>query len=204
MSHQIGRFGGASDFAAFESDGTLVNTGAATTFDDRIGDALSLKVSGVGISTNAAEGTQDFAVTANLSDYLYSNLQITHRWKIDSTIYPHLHFFQTVAGAPNFLLEYRWQSNDAAKTTAWTRLLINTLVFTYTSGALNQIARTASGITASGKNLSDIIQFRLYRDNANSSGLFAGVDPVAATVGIMSFDTHFELDTLGSRQQYTK
>lgn len=49
-----------------------------------------------------------------------------------------------------------------------------------------------------------MIQFRVLRDNANASGVFAGADPIAAVVSLDSFDVHIETDTLGSRTQFTK
>lgn len=204
MSHAIGRFGTLTDRTIFEADGTMKAEGAATTFDDLIGDVVSLQATGPGVSRNAAENTVDYTTASNLSDYTYGNIQLPHKWKAESTVYPHIHYLQTAAGAPNWLIQYRWRSNNAAAGTTWTNLACNTNVFTYVSGTLVQIAKTASGISTTGKGLSDILQLRLLRDNANTSTVFAGADPIAATVSVLFFDTHYEADTLGSRAEYTK
>jgi hypothetical protein len=198
----VNKFGSATNYLQIDASGNLTLVGTATVFDDEKGDVLSLRVEGPGVSANVTESTVDFVRSANLSDYIYTNVQMSHRWKIGSVVYPHIHYFQTVAGIPNFLLQYRWQKNGGAKTTAWTNYKCNTAAFTYTTGTIHQIAHD-SGITPpAGSSLSDIIQFRIIRDVANSSGLFAGTDPDGSVVGIISFDVHTERDKLGSNSEY--
>jgi len=74
------------------------------------------------------------------SDYLYLNVQLNHDKDLSSSIYPHIHFLQTVAGVPNFLLQYRWQIQGGVSITSWTSVVCNLPAFTYVSGNLNQIA----------------------------------------------------------------
>jgi hypothetical protein len=197
--------GGAANYAQFESDGTLAFHGTATVWDDLLGAAINLKSQGPGVSLNVTEGTVDFVATADLNDYLMDTQQLSHSWA-GTAVYPHLHFFQTTSAMPNFLLQYRWQKMNAAKVTAWTNLKCNSAVFTYPgSGTFHQLANTAAGITPpSGAGISDCIQFRILRDTNNTSTVFAGADPVAATVAVISFDTHLEKNTLGSRDITSK
>jgi hypothetical protein len=102
------------------------------------------------------------------------------------------------------LLQYRWQTNGAAKVTSWTNYPLTTNVYTYTSGTINQISHD-SGITPPvGATLSDVIQIRLIRDNANGSTVFTGASNYAATAHVTELDIHFEMDTFGSRQEYVK
>lgn len=197
--------GDASNNTTIEADGTIKFNGAATVFDDFVGPAVSLRISGPGLSANITESTLEFLATADLSDYIYTNVQLTHKWLIGSVIYPHIHYPQIIAAQPNFLVQYRWQKLGSTKTTAWTSVKCNTPVFTYTAGSLNQIVKTAAGITPpAGAAISDVVQFRVLRDNTNASGVFAGADPVAAVVSIDSFDVHIETDTIGSRSEFTK
>ena len=81
---------------------------------------------------------------------------------------------------------------------------MNTNVFTYTSGTLNQISHCGGITPPSGSSLSDIIEIRIIRDSTNSTGLFTSVDVYSGTVSIKSADIHYEIDTLGSRTEYTK
>lgn len=198
-------FGDSANGVYIGSDGNLVLNGTARSWKDKIGDVINLKNTGVGVSTNSTENTVDFVTTSNLSDYIYSNVQLNHDRDLTYTsIHPHLHWFQDRNATPNFLFEYRYQVNGAAKTTAWTYLKCNTNAFTYTSGTIMQISYT-SGITVpANTGLSDIVQFRIYRDNANTSGQFSGADGFAATVGIISFDVHYVINGFGSNEELIK
>lgn len=171
---------------------------------DETGDVLSIQQSGPGVSRNATENTVDFTTASNLSDFLYLNVQLNHDRQLTTAISPHVHFQQALNAAPNFLVQYRWQINGAATTTAWTNLACNALAFTYVSGTLNQIADSANVAAPASDGVSDIIQVRLLRDNANASGVFAGSDPYAATVRVVSFDIHIQIDASGSASEYAK
>lgn len=191
------------NYSEFKTDGTLKFNGDATTFRDELGDAVSLKVQGVGIALDPGEAVLNFQTSANLSDYIYKNLQRNHDAKIGAPVYPHLHFQQSGAGVPNMLLQYRWQRNGEIKNTSWTYLKINTPVYTYVSGVLNQILSCA-GITPTDDKLSDILQIKVYRDNANNSGEFSGSDTYSGNAAITSFDVHIETDQTGSATQWSK
>ena len=182
----------------------MVAHGAATTFNDLVGEVTKIKVVGVDIEENAANSSITMKTTADLNDYLYANFQMSHTWKEGTVIKPHIHYEQAQNAVPNFLFDYRWQINGGAKTTAWTPLICNGSAFTYVSGTLNQIAKTATGVTPTSYGISDILEFRIYRDNANTSTLFAGTDPYTADVEVMSIDIHIEQDMSGSRTEYSK
>jgi hypothetical protein len=178
--------------------------GDARPWRDELGDAISLQQTGTGVSRNNSEATVEFITGANLSDYLFMNVQLNHDKDLTSSLYPHIHFFQAQNTTPNFLLQYRWQVNGGTKVTSWTNLKCNTLAFTYSSGTLNQIAYSSPISVPAGTTVSDIVQFRILRDNANTSGVFTGSDPYTATVGVLAFDVHFQINSLGSTDQYTK
>jgi hypothetical protein len=198
------RIGTATNNTTVEPDGSLIFNGAATVFDDLGGDAIDLQQSGPGISLNLAEAQVEYLATSDLSDYMVKAVQLSHAWKVGSVVYPHVHWMQTTSSVPNFLLQYRWQRTGEAKVTSWTNLICNTAALSYSSGTIHNIAHTAAGITPpAGADISDIIQFRILRDTANTSAAFAGADPVAATVAVISFDVHVEKDRVGSRSEYT-
>lgn len=192
-------------FTGFNDDGFMEMHGNARVFRDELGDALSLKVQGVGITTNSIELVVEFPNTADLNDYLYKNVQLNHDRDSTTAIFPHLHFFQENNAVPNFLLQYRWQINGTQKVTPWTNLRCNVAVLPYVSGSMSQIASTLDGIAPPAESgLSDIIQFKMIRDSANASGEFVGADPYAGTVGVTSFDVHILLNTLGSDEIMSK
>jgi hypothetical protein len=101
-------------------------------------------------------------------------------------------------------VQYRWQVNGQAKTTAWSNLPMTTNAFTYVSGTLNQITHGAGIAAPANEGVSTILQVRVTRDKTNASTAFSGSDTHTVTAEITSFDVHLELDTLGSRTQYSK
>lgn len=187
----------------------------ASAWRDELGDALSLQQNGVGLSITLAESTLDFAhnaaynVNPALADFAFKNVQLNHDRNLAISIQPHIHWLQSKNYTPNLLFEYRWQVNGGTKVTAWTKLKCTTLTFVYTAGTIHQISDTAAGIAVPvGTTLSDIVQFRIYRDTTNASGEFAGVCPYNtggnAAVPVLSFDVHLEIDQIGSTEEYVK
>ena len=178
--------------------------GTATVFDDLLWDITGVKTLWTWVSINNAENTLEYTSAANTSDYAFFNYQLSHKRKIGSTIYPHIHFEQTQNAMPNWLIQYRRQRQWQAKTTAWTNYKVNQPAFTYTSWILNQISYDG-GITApANASLSDIIEIRIIRDTNNTSGLFTWADTYTGIASITSADIHYECDSLWSNTEFTK
>jgi len=59
-----------------------------------------------------------------------------------------------------------------------------------------------------GSTLSDVVQFRIYRDTTNASLQFTGTCPYNtggnASCPVMSFDVHVNIDQVGSTEEYVK
>jgi hypothetical protein len=202
-SLKVGDYKGGNYFE-IQSDGTVILNGTATTWDDLQGSVLSLEKQGSGLSTNVAENTVDFTTGATLNDYLYDNYQMKHKWMLGSNVHPHIHWEQTQANHPNFLIRYRWQRQGELKTTAWTDLPMTEDAFTYAAGTLNQISSGGAIVPPTGYGLSDILEFQIFRDNSNDSGAFAGADPYTGDASIVFIDIHIEADTLGSNTEFVK
>ncbi len=194
------------DYTGFEDDGTMVFNGDATVYDDILNQLIGEKLESPSsqITQDASEGTVVFSTSADLTDYVVMNVQISHSWKMGTPIYPHIHWFQTEDNIPNWLLQYRWQANGQPKTTTWSSTPLSENAFEYVSGTLNQISGFPAIEPPTGYDLSDIVQFRIIRDNDNDSGLFAGADPYTTSVHAVNFDCHYIKDGVGSRQEYSK
>jgi len=134
--------------------------------------------------------------------------QMPHNWKEGSVIRPHFHWVQTSAVVPNWLLAYKIYDNNTL-TTIDTDYSNHTLVktedpeFAYTSGNLCQISRFPD-IDMTGYGISDFIHYAFFRDSENTSGLFAGADTGPDPSYVFEFDVHYQIDTFGSRQEFTK
>lgn len=208
--------GSDTDYTVFDSTGHQSMVGNARPWRDELGDALSIQKNGVGITLDLDDCTINFDynavyhATASLSDMLYKNVQLNHDRDLTSVLHPHIHWFQEKNYVPNFLLGYRWQTLSKAKVTPWTLIACNTVEFPYIGSAMHQLSEIATPIAVPANTvLSDIVQFRIYRDTTNASGKFiGGTDPYNtggnASAKVLSFDVHFMLNSLGSTDELTK
>ena len=174
---------------------------------DELGDITRVKKKGMRITDDDEEGTVKFANnTVIADDYLYTNVQLNHDRDPGSAIYPHLHFFQTSADIPNFVIYYRWQVNLDQKVDIWQKLPVLGVGRDYTEvdRTMHQVAFFGSIESPGNDNISDIVQFRIYRDTNNDSGLFEGGDSSIGDVHVLSFDLHLYQDSWGSWGEYTK
>lgn len=121
---------------------------------------------------------------------------------------PHFHWIQEQAAIPNMLLGYKLTNYGEAtvKEIDWSNYTFNIWsehVFTYTSGVFAQITKFPE-IDISSLTISGSIDFVLFRDTNNASGLFAGADPVATNVTIKYNDSHVKFDANGSLAEFRK
>ena len=141
-------------------------------------------------------------------DWLAMTIQMSHRWKTGSVVYPHIHWRQDAKAMPNLIISYIWQVNGAEQNTTWLHLAHTANAYTWSSGQhLNQITKFGSITPPTGAGLSDIIFFKIMRDVANESTLFTGAEVdvnVQDDVYASSFDIHFEIDSAGSNTEYVK
>ena len=150
-------------------------------------------------------GLVNFKNNCDLNDYLSMTIQMSHRWKVGSVLYPHLHWSQQDADMPNWLIHYGWFINGAAGFGAYAYQKWTANLYTYSSGALNQITKFGSITPPVGAGLSDILHVRIFRDVANTAAQFAGAESgTPADAYALNFDIHFEIDSAGSDTEYTK
>jgi hypothetical protein len=196
------------NYTDFEYDGTMKAVGDARTWRDELQPLTSVRLTSP--SSDLQQNDSEVTVTAETSaryptDFLSTNVQINHDWALGTSVHPHLHWKQDQAATPNWLLAYRWQKQGSAWTSDWTLLPWDENIFTYESGSLNQITDFPAITPPEGYGeVSDIVQFKLYRDFDNDSGEFGDTDQVNADVEMVQFDVHLVTDTLGSRLEYSK
>ena len=202
----IKKFGTDTDFTTFEADGTMQAAGAATCYRDELNDLIKASVNNPSsrLEFDFTEAALKFKTNAVITDYAIMNVQLNHDWKLGSPVSPHIHWWQTENNVPNWLLQYRFQANGQAKTTAWTSLKWVNNKFPYVSGSLNQITDFGDINPPANYSISQGLQLRFIRDTANASGLFAGADPFTTNASSTAADVHIQVDTLGSRQMYSK
>ena len=174
-------------------DGTVLLDGEATAWDDLL---MPLQSGKQGVLNkpdfDAVEGVYLFP-QADATEIIYFNVQLPHRWKVGSVVYPHLHWHQAADQAPVFKVDYRW-TDIGGTVGAWQTYVMDQLVKTYTGGTIHQISNGTGGISGDGFGISSILQCKLYRDDNVYTG----------DVGATSFDVHIEIDSFGSNTEYAK
>lgn len=134
------------------------------------------------------------------NDLVGVNAELPHQAKIDGKIYPHIHWVQNSTNTIVFELDYRIQDNGELKDTTWKRMIASSdtdAAFTYVSGDLVQISRFMAGgnpyIDLTGVGISATLQFKLTR-----------TDSTGGVVEGLFYDFHYEIDDLGSKEEYVK
>lgn len=124
----------------------------------------------------------------------YISDQMPHAWKIGTSIYPHIHYWQDEAQETVFKLDYRFADNGTDPSGSFTTIAASNFVFTYTSGTILQIIAFPSIDLSAFSGLSLWFDFKLYRDD----------NIVTGDVLLKGFDFHYEIDRPGSRDEFTK
>ncbi|MHA2246912.1 MAG: hypothetical protein ACXADY_18350 [Candidatus Hodarchaeales archaeon] len=192
------RIGEGDNYTQFGSSGTMEFVGTATMFDDM-----------------EASLTPDKQGSNSKPDYDFTNLgllfpqndtdekvhliiQFRHKKKLDTPVYPHIHYIQGQTGTPVFEYAYRWYSNGQHMPSVWqtgTTVDGNRGIFTWTSGSMLQIASfPAVTPPMEDEGVSSNFEMILWRNDNEISG-----DVLAKYI-----DVHYEIDTVGSDGQYTK
>ncbi len=183
-----------------EQDGTIQMEGSATVWEDVIGSLIGRTLSAVlgTVDYNWGENSISFSDDGDIdteNDCVVFNFQYPHGAKAGGTMNLHIHWEQTDSTDREFTTKYRIQGNGVAKTTTWTTVAKGTNannVFEYTSGTLNQITKITD-IYMTGAGISSTVQFKFTRSDS-AGGVILGT----------FIDAHVEMDTIGSRTEFSK
>lgn len=161
------------------------------------------------IDFNFSECSLDFQDNALYpDDPMCALAQFPHGKLLGSNVYPHIHWIQNQDAVPNWLLAIRWYNRLGDPVpSAWTLFTVETTSIPYTSGSIANVSKFNlvnphdHMVT---EHISSFMDIRLFRDTSNVSGLFSGADPYTGTVQLKEFDIHYQIDSLGSDEQYIK
>lgn len=221
------------NYTKITADGSLSYVGNATRWDDLKVPVNSVKIKakkdnlGVEIDQPDWAGFMGGGVSLGLlwfknegsldkEQEVVFTTQMPHGWKEGTSIFPHVHWtsgraneegtLETLSTAPGanrvtWGLEYTWV-NVGSEFPA-TTIITGTAVATPNAGSIALYEHVITpigtgGINGSGKKLSSMLVCRLFR---NSS---AGTDTYAGEAGLLEIDFHYQIDSDGSNQEYTK
>lgn len=194
---KVGDIAGGN-YTEIETDGTLKFVGNATTWTDFIISATRVR--------QGALSKPDFDYTNlgllfpqnDATEIIYFIAQMKHEKKLDSQIYWHVHYIQSEANKPTFKLDYKYYKNGQAVPGSWTTISTadgNKGIFTYPgSGSILQIATFPAITPPANETVSANIDIKFYRDDNDVTG----------DVLVKYTDFHYEINTSGSRQQFSK
>lgn len=219
------RYWGAGDDVASYYDGSdfwlLLNVVAASDFKINCGTNKTvelqetvwddLRVPASSARVQGATGVPDFAKLADdgagsngvytfffddsTDEQVFFSVQIPHKYKEGTDLKPHVHWAPqtTSTGTVTWKLEYTIADFNGT--------FGNTSTITMQDpgdGTINKHQKTASGtIDGSGCGISCMLICRLYRDVSDG-------DDFVGDAALLEVDFHFEIDTIGSRQESTK
>lgn len=135
---------------------------------------------------------------AGSTEVLYVIAQLPHSWKEGTALMPHVHWEKTTSAAGNvrWQLRYEWsaylEARTALTTTNETSPVVNSDV------ADTQMITALPNITATGKQISDMLVMRIERVGGHAS------DTYAADARLLEFDIHYQVDSFGSSTEFSK
>jgi len=146
-----------------------------------------------GLLLFAAAGTETIAGVA----------QMPHAWNEGTVIIPHVHWQKTTSAAGNVLwqLDYEVVSNGSVAAMDYgSQLQTATSVNgTPDNDTANEVLISSFSETAmTGKKISCLILWKLSRIGGD------GTDTYGADARLLEFDIHYEINSLGSEEQFTK
>jgi hypothetical protein len=199
--------GDGTNYLEIEDDGTIHMIGDATVWDDFVVELSTAKVPPAN-APNWAQVTDDgsgstgvFAWHFANGEYLSFHIQMPHSWKEGSRIYPHIHFECTtdVDPAEKFDIDFEYFWVDVGKDRPANTILANRMCDTgVDTDTKHQVADVPElGIDGTGHTISSILICRLER-------IAAASNDYGGQVIIYDMDVHFEKDTIGSREIWTK
>jgi hypothetical protein len=218
MSSTGSIIGSTVSYTKFDTDGTMEAVGNATTWED-----LRIEPSVRGTGANNPSFEKWLYYGSSRGCYLYSfddanagsekevffTMQMPHAWA-GTNLSIHVHWIGAVDdtnATPAWALEYSWADIGAVFPSTDT---------VYTDGINHTGGGTDSNVTAfkhyisefdditpttSQDGISSILVGRLYRFSSDISDTY---NATGAKCGLLYIDAHYEVNTLGSREEYMK
>lgn len=130
------------------------------------------------------------------TEALHGSAEMLHGWIEGTPIRPHIHWMATTAAAGDvkWQLTYNWANNNELDLTETTL----TVTAAASGTAWQRQVSSFGEIDGTGKKIGSQIYFRIFRNPTDAADTY-GADAVLETVGI-----HYEKNSIGSQQEYTK
>jgi hypothetical protein len=187
-----------TNYAEFEADGSLKFYGTATVWEDLRFPATAINPAGAPSAMVFDTTNIGFLASASSTQVIAIIAQIPHSWKTGSTIFPHIHWEPTTTNIGNVVwrMEYKWTNIFDTESSAWLTPL--DLVAPADGVVWKHQLSSFEGLSGAGKSLSSLITIKISRIGGSDLDTYTG------NALLKEFDIHYEIDTLGSREEYFK
>ena len=191
------RVGVDPDYMNVATDGTVTLSGEATAWDDF---AVPLTPGRQGALSKPDYDYTELGLlfpqddAAEIANMIF---QMSHSKLMDSALHFHAHYIQSVTEQPTFKIDYRFYNNGEAVSGGWTTISTadgDKGLFDWSSGDILQIATFPAIAAPSSETVSANLDVKLYRDDNDVTG-----DVLAKYI-----DFHFQVDSFGSSEEYSK
>lgn len=206
--------GTGSDTLSVDSAGHLVLAGDATVWDDLRVPMTAVKTGGSkdpGFSVfktngSGSQGVFTWWFDKAAEEELFFAVQIPHAWKLESTIYPHVHWAPKTDGASGAVVNWGLEYTIAELGGVFGN---TTIIYGSTqvpadavlAAGKHYLTNIGAGISMAGVDtLSAMIICRVFRD---ATGALA-TDDYDDDAGLLEIDFHYEMDSLGSNEELAK
>ena len=191
----------AGNYAKFEEDGTLVFLGDAVVYDDQQVNISSVKLPASGApSWGAFNGGQVLEFAAGADNVIYFVAQLSHKYKHGTDLEFHVHTSvpDDTAGVVRWIFTYSWAdiANDfPSETTTTTE---QTIALNSADAHLYKDIDAAVSSASGEGNVSGILLCSLTREGTHANDTYGDV------IRLLAADFHFQIDTVGSREETSK
>jgi len=135
------------------------------------------------------------------TELVYALAQMPHSWKEGSTISPHIHWTKTTSASGDVAWSLRYQIigiGDVGSGTWSDADTVTTSAITDNDTAWEHLLTPFTDIAMTDQTLSTCILFEISRLGDDSG------DTYAADARMLEFDVHYQIDSLGSEQEFIK
>lgn len=187
-------------------DGNLT-VGGEFLLTDSVWDDLRFPASAVNPPGQASDPDFDtvnggWLFASNGTELVFLMAQMPHQWVEGTAIYPHVHWQKTTSAGGDVLwrLEYKMAPIGEVMDSSFTALDVSTVVDgTPDLDTANQHLISAfASIDMTGRDLSDMLVMKFSRIGSD------GDDTYGADARMLEFDIHFEIDSLGSAEEFSQ
>lgn len=198
----ISNTGDITVFGNFYLNGSfrLVNDG--TSFEDLMFPATGINPSGDPAAPVLDNNNGWLQFDPTIQQVVAIQVQLPHRWKEGSPIFPHIHWSKSdyTSGNVVWLLEYKWIPIGENMDSNWSVLKISTPSpdTPDTNTARKHLISSFPQIDTTNKQISDMLITKVSRLATDIE------DTYASTALMFQFDIHYEIDSFGSNVEFVK